>query len=228
MLYFAHRGILGNFPQNSVPAFQKAKELGSTCYELDVHLTADEHLIVHHDYSLAQNLGINGEIGNYSLKDLRQISKNINSPIFPELSDVLNVILPTAHIVNIEIKNDENRYPNINNKLLEKLEAEGFLKFSPQIVFSSFNLDTLADLRKMLPKARIGALMHSFDIEPATQLKAESIHINYQKFTPNVAFLCHQNNMKCYLYTVNDTQKAYELSIQGADGIFTDRVDLFL
>lgn len=228
MLYFAHRGILGNFPQNSVPAFQKAKELGASCYELDVHLTADEHLVVYHDYSLEQHLGINGEIGNYSLKDLQQISKDINNPIFPELSAVLKEILPTAHIVNIEIKNDENRYPNINSKLLEKLQTEDFLKFGQQIVFSSFNLDTLANLRKMLPKARIGALMHSFSIEPALQLKAESIHINYQKFTPDVAFFCHQNNIKCYLYTVNNAEKAYELSIQGADGIFTDRVDLFL
>ncbi|HQQ89618.1 MAG TPA: glycerophosphodiester phosphodiesterase family protein, partial [Oscillospiraceae bacterium] len=38
---FAHRGFSGEYPENTMPAFQKAIECGAEGIELDVHLTSD-------------------------------------------------------------------------------------------------------------------------------------------------------------------------------------------
>lgn len=47
-----HRGAAGLAPENTVAAFRRACEIRVDGIELDVHLTADSVLVVHHDYAL--------------------------------------------------------------------------------------------------------------------------------------------------------------------------------
>ena len=51
-LTIGHRGAAGLAPENTLAAFKKACELGVDAVELDVLLTADGTVVVHHDYSL--------------------------------------------------------------------------------------------------------------------------------------------------------------------------------
>lgn len=50
--YIAHRGGSSLMPENSLSAFRNAFELGMSGVELDVHLSRDGHLVVHHDAAL--------------------------------------------------------------------------------------------------------------------------------------------------------------------------------
>ena len=47
-----HRGAAGLAPENTLPAFKRACEIEVDAIELDVLLTADGKIVVHHDYSL--------------------------------------------------------------------------------------------------------------------------------------------------------------------------------
>jgi glycerophosphoryl diester phosphodiesterase len=47
-----HRGAAGLVPENTLSAFQRACEIGVDAIELDVLLTADNTIVVHHDYAL--------------------------------------------------------------------------------------------------------------------------------------------------------------------------------
>lgn len=51
-LQVAHRGGAGLWPENTMAAFARAIEAGADGIELDVHLTSDGQLVVHHDESL--------------------------------------------------------------------------------------------------------------------------------------------------------------------------------
>lgn len=51
-----HRGAAALAPENTLAAFQRACALGVDGIELDVHLTADHVLVVHHDYALHPDL----------------------------------------------------------------------------------------------------------------------------------------------------------------------------
>jgi glycerophosphoryl diester phosphodiesterase len=47
--YYGHRGCRGLLPENSIPAFQKALELGADGIELDVVVNKDKQLVVSHE-----------------------------------------------------------------------------------------------------------------------------------------------------------------------------------
>ena len=51
-LVIAHRGASAVAPENTVEAFRAAADLGADWVELDVHLTDDGVLAVHHDYEV--------------------------------------------------------------------------------------------------------------------------------------------------------------------------------
>ena len=47
-----HRGAAGLFPENTLASFKRALDLGVDAVELDVLLSADKELVVHHDFRL--------------------------------------------------------------------------------------------------------------------------------------------------------------------------------
>jgi glycerophosphoryl diester phosphodiesterase len=47
-----HRGARGHLPENTLPGFERALELGATTLELDVGVTRDGVVVVHHDRAL--------------------------------------------------------------------------------------------------------------------------------------------------------------------------------
>ncbi len=63
-LQVAHRGGAGLWPENTMAAFTRALEAGADGIELDVHLTRDGKLAVHHDESLKPAIA-RGEDGEW-------------------------------------------------------------------------------------------------------------------------------------------------------------------
>jgi glycerophosphoryl diester phosphodiesterase len=49
VLNIAHRGARAFAPENTLPSFEKAEAFGCHMFELDVHVSKDGELIVHHD-----------------------------------------------------------------------------------------------------------------------------------------------------------------------------------
>ena len=69
--YYAHRGFHGEegIPENSMAAFKKAKGSGYGI-ELDVQLTKDGVMVVHHDYDLKRTCGVNKKITDLTYREL--------------------------------------------------------------------------------------------------------------------------------------------------------------
>src|SRR5271154_106734 len=89
---FAHRGCTEGFTENTIEAFAEAKRLGADGVELDVRLTADGALAVHHNHSIA-GLGV--------LSDLRGPDLPADVPLLGEVLAACDGMM-----VNVEIKND--------------------------------------------------------------------------------------------------------------------------
>lgn len=72
-LVIARTGDVENAPENTLPAFESAVAKGADGVELDVHLTADGELIVHHFYSLGTTDDGEGLVCEHTLAELKAL-----------------------------------------------------------------------------------------------------------------------------------------------------------
>lgn len=56
-----HRGCRGLYPENSIPAFEKAITLGVTTLELDIAITKDKEVVVSHEPFMSRTICFNSE-----------------------------------------------------------------------------------------------------------------------------------------------------------------------
>ncbi|MDQ3880430.1 MAG: glycerophosphodiester phosphodiesterase, partial [Chloroflexota bacterium] len=70
-LVLAHRGAPYQAPENTMPSFEAAARSAVDAIELDVHLTADGHLVVIHDATLDRTTDASGPVAALTLRELR-------------------------------------------------------------------------------------------------------------------------------------------------------------
>src|SRR6266581_2955856 len=69
-LVFAHRGGGALAPENTIAAFENGLALGADGLELDVHLSRDGVVVVHHDRTLDRTTNLQGPVAQYGAVDL--------------------------------------------------------------------------------------------------------------------------------------------------------------
>ncbi len=71
----AHRGAHVGIPENSLPAFQKAIDLGCDFVEIDTRATKDGKIVSVHNATIDQYVsGETGRVKNFTLAELKQFS----------------------------------------------------------------------------------------------------------------------------------------------------------
>lgn len=104
---YAHRGlhdVSAGIPENSLAAFRRAKEKGYGV-ELDVFLTSDGHMVVHHDRSLKRICGMDRNIDQMTLEEVRALTLSGTDERIPTLDEVLSLIDGKIPMI-IEMKSD--------------------------------------------------------------------------------------------------------------------------
>lgn len=92
--FIAHRGLHGifeNTPENSLPAFKRASELGFPI-EIDIHLTADGDVVVFHDDTLNRVCGVEGRVEEKTLRELKKLRLLNTDCAIPTLQECLNSV----------------------------------------------------------------------------------------------------------------------------------------
>ena len=106
----AHRGLHRadrSVPENSLAAFRDATENGYAI-ELDVHLTADDRVVVFHDDSLRRVCGVEQDVEALTWRELRDLRLDGTGEHIPMLSDVLAEVRGRVPIV-VELKTSPRR-----------------------------------------------------------------------------------------------------------------------
>ncbi len=203
MLILGHRGYSMKYPENTILAFKKAVEYGDGV-ELDVYLTSDSRVIVHHDPDFRRTLGIDKKVKELRSEELDNF--RFRGEKIPYLEEVYDS-LPKDTIINVEIKDFESV-----EKALKIVEEHNSLE---RTIFSSFNINSLILLRKLSRKARIGILIGKLQRVITLPLwviilKAEYINLPidgrkmYGKFFDLLIRIYKLFGVKIILWTVDD------------------------
>ena len=130
----AHRGLHSNnssIPENSLIAFQKAIDL-NYAIELDVHITADNEVIVFHDDTFERMCGLNKRIQQTTLQEIKELRLLQSDNEIPLLSEVFSLVNSRVPIL-IEVKN-KNKVGRFEEIVLNNLK-----KYKGDIAIQSFN-----------------------------------------------------------------------------------------
>ena len=72
----SHRGANKYAPQNTMPAFRKSVEIGVDGFETDVHFSADNHIVICHNYTVDETSNGMGNVADMTLERLRELVLN--------------------------------------------------------------------------------------------------------------------------------------------------------
>lgn len=124
---FGHRGACGYLPENTMPSFELAFELGSDAIEFDVVLTKDSVPVILHDIDLTKTTNVNSKpelarsVAEVNLEELKQLrvmerypDSRVESASFsgqfeiPTLQELLaNPVFNGRHLI-LELKDGEH------------------------------------------------------------------------------------------------------------------------
>ncbi len=124
----SHRGYSSCAPENTFPAFEAARRAGTHCIEIDIHLTADNQLVVTHDHRIDRVSTGQGFVEQLTYPQLLESDFGVKyHPAFsgtriPLLADVLRWAVDNRMGLIVEVK-QRRRHDEFVNALVELLRA---------------------------------------------------------------------------------------------------------
>ena len=235
---YAHRGASAERPENTMPAFQRAVELGVDALEMDVHVTRDDQLIVAHDETCARTTGAAAAWAELDLAEARRLDagwgfiadggtrpvagQGISVPTFAEVLDAF-----PAMRINVDVKGD--RAVALMLALVKQHRADD------RVTLASFQLRTLVEFRRRgyggetaLSQGEVASLLAMPAMlwrqlpltGTAAQVPVRAGRIHFDR--PAFIAKCHSIGLRVDFWTVDDRAEAARLLELGADGIMTN------
>ncbi|MCY9662347.1 glycerophosphodiester phosphodiesterase [Paenibacillus chondroitinus] len=223
----AHRGAKGMAPENTLAAFQLALSQGCEGIELDVHLTADDHIVVCHDMTLDRTTTGKGTIAEKSLAEIKAYDAGLwfgdefKGETVPTLDEVFDLV-PGSIMINVEVKYAyEGR---MERKLIEFLRRRDRLN---HVIVSSFDHKCIRRIKQLEPETKIGLLYQAKLLDPTAyarslDLEVYSLHPYFQMLDAEDVTKAKESGLYVYPYTANDEKDLLMLADYGVSGIITD------
>lgn len=236
---YAHRGASAERPENTMPAFERAAELGVHGLELDVHRTRDGHLLVAHDDTAQRMTGVSAPWSALDLADAQRLDagwgfiapdgtrpfagRGIGAPTLEAVLDAF----PRLRL-NVDLKRGGGAI-DAALELVRRKQAED------RVTLASFHLGTLVAVRRRgyggetgLSRGELASLLSMPAVlwrqlpftGTAAQVPVSQGAIHFDR-TPFIA-KCHNLGLRVDFWTIDDAATAERLLALGADGIMTN------
>lgn len=231
---WAHRGASGwdvqYAPENTMPAFEKAEQMGADGIELDVQLTKDGEIVICHDERIDRTSDGSGWLKDYTLTELRRFSFSKTHPEYgvvaiPTLEEFFAFLQGNNLIANIELKTGVIYYDGLEEKTVSLARRMGV---EQRIIYSSFNHYSLQKLKQIDPDAKIGLLCgeNIIDVpEYPKRLCAMAVHPAFRTLANAYIRQCHDHGLAVHTWTVDVKSDMKHLCDVGIDAFITDCPD---
>ncbi|WP_225742975.1 glycerophosphodiester phosphodiesterase family protein [Marinilactibacillus sp. Marseille-P9653] len=227
-LNYAHRGFSGEYPENTMIAFEKALEAGADGIELDVQLTSDKEVVVFHDDKLDRLTNGSGFVKDHTLEELNQLSFDVEEREgaenykIPTLNEYLEWSVSTPLLTNIELKALSGEDNGLEQKVVTTLRSFNCMN---QILFSSFHEESLARIKQLAPEAQTGLLVldcSEKEIQKVYEMGIDCIHPLGSAVNETVVKHIHKMGLKINVWTINVEASIKEALANEVDGLITD------
>ncbi len=226
----AHRGFSSIAPENTLIAFQKAIDSKADYFELDVHKTKNDSIVVIHDSSVDKTSSNDnkGKIAEMNYSDLASVKVGYSKKFgdqyenekIPTLREALELAKGKIKVcIEIKVYGAEEAVLKIVNDLGVRDE----------VILFSFYYPVLAKIRQLDKTIPILFLISKADkltIDYAKVIGSNAIGVG-SRTTVTAAYLdfAHKNGIEVWKWTVNEEDDMQRLIDLGLDGLITDYPD---
>ncbi len=221
-------------------AFDLAVRAGVDVLEMDVHLSRDGVVVVHHDPTLERTTNGRGFLANQDYVDLERLDAGFHfrsssgdasfrggSCKIPRLSEVLEAFPELGF--NIEVK---QRRPSMIAAVLKELERAG----ARNVLLAAADADIMQELEAARPGVPLGlSAAQCWTVwwrgmlgRVPRQFKGRALQIppRYGGVLPvasrRVIRAAHAAGIEVHLWTINDSLEASHWLSRGVDGLMSD------
>ena len=223
-LVFAHRGGSKIGPENTIAAFDRGLSVGADGLELDVHLSRDRIVVVHHDATLDRATRSTGPIADRTASELALLD-------VPTLREVLARYADIGIIIELK-----EAGPALARVVVDDVRRAGA---AHRVCLGSFSRSALRTARAIAPDIATSAAR--FEVRMALYRSWCGIapgRVPYQAFqvpetsgstrvvSPRFVELAHKAGLVVQVWTVDEPEEIRRLLDWGVDGIISDRPDV--
>lgn len=158
-ILLAHRGLMTDAPENTLPAFAAALELGFSL-ELDVHQTRDGHVVVIHDQTVNRTTNGKGNVTHMTLAELKTLDAGAwFHPCYaglkiPTLEEVLKLVKERQRRPVIIAVNMKRLSPDIEKNIVRLVEQYDMFD---QVIPYEMPAESAERFKKANPRIKTGA-----------------------------------------------------------------------
>lgn len=241
-LNIAHRGASKVSPENTLPAFRKALDLGADGIELDVRLSADGVPVVIHDATVDATSNGSGRVDRKTVAELKQLNAEarlgatraglgaLPETRIPALAEVLDG-LGQELLINIELKGVRPFDGRLEHAVVEQVNRFGLRS---RVLLSSFNPLALRRIQRIDPNIPTGLIclrptwpslgLASLIVEWPTR----ALHPHHSLVDAEFVRRAHEQGVRVHTWTVDDPALMRRLIALNVDGIITNAPDILV
>jgi len=218
---WAHRGDSAHAPENTMLAFDKARDAGADGLEIDVRFDGEQNVVVFHDSLLERLSGRPGRMEDLSAADREEL--RVGGERVPLLAEVLDVF---DLEFDIEIKALKAGRMGALVEATAKVIRDS--RRVEQTLVSSFDPISLMQFHRRLSDV---ALAYIFGDEQALPFRrgwvgawigASLVHPQHSLCTEATMRKWHTAGLPINAWTVDDPAELERLAALGIDGVFSN------
>jgi glycerophosphoryl diester phosphodiesterase len=216
---FAHRGARSELPENTLPAFQRALELGARGLETDAWLAKDGEVVLAHDEKVRKGLK------RHSVRE--SDSATLRTLDVPRLAD-LYAALGTDFELSVDVKHRRVARPMVEAARAAGPEAPGRLWLCVR------DAEHLAELREHAPDVKLVHSPGRGGVAPvalerhAADLAArgiDALNLHHSDWSLGTVTLVHRFGLRAFAWDTQEARHILAVLRMGVDAVYCDRVD---
>ena len=237
----AHQGGRGLWPENTLYAFEHARDLGVDVLEMDLRTTSDDHIVVMHDRTVDDTTDGRGLVSEMTLDELQELDAGYREDgdfavregelRVPILREVLTAFRSSR--LNLEMKEFTSEEALSLCRLLQEFDAEA------RVLVASFGHEPMLAFRRKCPSVATSATrreiyvfyyLHRLRLGSLYRSPAVAFQVPDEPRVIEPGFLerAKAANIQVQVWTINESSDMKRLLDMGVQGILTDFPDRLL
>lgn len=229
----AHRGASGKglAPENTLAAFEKAIEIGCDIIEIDIHLTADNRVVVIHDRAVDRTTDGSGPVDTMTFDEIKELSagrwfgKQFAKERIPTLEETLDLV-GWRTLLLIEAKTEEAAEKAVSIIRTRRAQSRVVMQsFLGPAVRAVNRLDSRIPTAFLMTGGEAVLRRRTGVVKRVLKLGANALALKYTAATPDLVNMFLSRAMGMWVWTVDEEEEMREMIEMGVGGIITNYPD---